>query len=136
MKPAKRGSMSDHWVTLWAFLGVLSIFLVSQISPSSSLMFDDHKTTATSNLDEDDDFYHHRPQPHKHEGPMPKDKLLFRDVESLTFLRNRRTTSKLTHSIPQLSCVGGSAGCKLFTVNVSYLAHFSTRQSILGRRSH
>ena len=44
-----------------------------------------------------------------------KDRVLLSDVKTLTFFRNKRTTSRRTHSIHQLSCVGGTAGCKLFT---------------------
>lgn len=47
-----------------------------------------------------------------------KDKILMENVKSLTFFRNRKTTSRRTNSIHQLSCVGGTAGCKLFTPSV------------------
>lgn len=69
--------------------------------------------TFDSNEDVQDDTVEHDKQ------PLPKDKVLLRDVKTLTFQRNKRTTSKRTHSIHQLSCVGGTAGCKLFTPNVS-----------------
>ena len=52
---------------------------------------------------------------HHQEQPIPKDKVLLKDLKTLTFYRNKRTTSRRTHSIHQLSCVGGTAGCKLFT---------------------
>lgn len=44
-----------------------------------------------------------------------KDRLSMESIKSLTFYRNRMTTARRTHSIHQLSCVGGTAGCKLFT---------------------
>lgn len=44
-----------------------------------------------------------------------KDRILMSDIKTLVFHRNRRTTSRRTHSIHQLSCVGGTAGCKVFT---------------------
>lgn len=56
---------------------------------------------------------------HDTSKPLPKDKVLLSDIKTLTFYRNKRTTSRRTHSIHQLSCVGGTAGCKLFTPNVS-----------------
>lgn len=57
--------------------------------------------------------------PIKDTSPGAKDKILLKDVKTLNFYRNRRTTSRKTHSIHQLSCVGGTAGCRLFTPNVS-----------------
>lgn len=58
----------------------------------------------------------HTDAPTKHQpGPLPKDKQLFSAVKRLTFYRNKRTSARRTHTIPQLSCVGGTAGCKLFT---------------------
>lgn len=74
--------------------------------------------------DEEDHFESLHDKVSKHEGPPPKDKILLKDVKTLTFQRNKKTTSKRTHSIHQLSCVGGTAGCKLFTPNVSLLAKF------------
>jgi len=50
-----------------------------------------------------------------HDQSKHKDRVLLRDVKTLVFYRNKRTTSRRTHSIHQLSCVGGTAGCKLFT---------------------
>lgn len=67
----------------------------------------------------DDDEIEHDAKPVVHKGPLPKDKVLLKDVKTLTFQRHKRTTSRRTHSIYQLSCVGGTAGCKLFTPNVS-----------------
>lgn len=73
-----------------------------------------------STFDDEIDDHHHR-NVATHEGPLPKDKILLKDVKTLTFQRHKRTTSRRTHSIYQLSCVGGTAGCKLFTPNVSCL---------------
>lgn len=87
------------------------------------------QTLETLDEDETDRLFHegadhklhnHNPDatttaPRSDENPMPKDKILLNEVKSLTFIRNKRTTSRRTHSIHQLSCVGGTAGCKLFT---------------------
>lgn len=62
----------------------------------------------------DDILDHHEPTPKAQPGPLPKDKILFSDVTRLTFQRHKMTTSRRTHTIHQLSCVGGTAGCKLF----------------------
>lgn len=73
----------------------------------------------------DDEDHHFNSQENKHKDPgvpLPKDKVLLASVKKLQFHRNKRTTSKRTHSIHQLSCVGGTAGCKLFTPNVSNLS--------------
>ena len=48
------------------------------------------------------------------------------DIESLVFFRNKMTTSRRTHKIHQLSCVGGTAGCKLFTPDVSTRSTFDS----------
>lgn len=69
-------------------------------------------------FDEEDYHDQQQQQTTTHHGPIPKDKILLTSLESLTFQRNKRTTSRRTHSIPQLSCVGGTAGCKLFTPNL------------------
>lgn len=72
-------------------------------------------------FDDEDDFHHHDEHHHHHHDtnkPAPKDRVLLRDVKTLTFTRHKRTTSRRTHSIHQLSCVGGTAGCKLFTPDV------------------
>lgn len=69
-------------------------------------------------FDDEQDHHQHSTQHHpipEDKKPLPKDKILLRDVKTLTFYRNKRTTSKRTHSINQLSCVGGTAGCRLFT---------------------
>lgn len=87
--------------------------------------------------DEDDDLLHHEHNSHDATAtnkPLPKDKILLRNVKTLTFYRNKRTTSRRTHSIHQLSCVGGTAGCRLFTpdfvecINVGY-DHSNSKQN-------
>lgn len=81
-------------------------------------------TVITGFEDDHDHAFHHGHDltGHQHDVAIPnrdhsqhKDKVLLKDVQSLVFYRNKRTTSKRTHSIHQLSCVGGTAGCKLFT---------------------
>lgn len=72
---------------------------------------------SSSAFDDDDDDVTTTPT-HNQEN-LPKDKILLKSIKTLTFHRNKRTTSRRTHSIHQLSCVGGTAGCKLFTPNVS-----------------
>lgn len=62
----------------------------------------------------DDILNHHETVSHRPVGPLPKDKILLAGVERLTFHRHKMTTSRRTHTIHQLSCVGGTAGCKLF----------------------
>lgn len=91
-------SLSKHFLTL-CFLLIISL--------GSHFAFDDEL--------EDD----HTTETDHHRGPLPKDKILLKDVDKLVFIRNKRTTSRRTHSIHQLSCVGGTAGCKLFTPDVS-----------------
>lgn len=79
----------------------------------------------SSAFDEDDDAHWHQHELptnndnviEHHNKKLPKDKVLFKDVKTLVFQRHKRTTAKRTHSMPQLSCVGGTAGCKLFTPN-------------------
>lgn len=79
----------------------------------------------TSDEIDNDGFDEHHDEHSQHNidridsGPLPKDKVLLRDLKKLILQRNKRTTSRRTHSIHQLSCVGGTAGCKLFTVDVS-----------------
>lgn len=85
----------------------LTLCFLLTISLGSHLAFDDEL--------EDD----HTTETHPPTGKLPKDKVLLKNVEKLVFLRNKRTTSRRTHSIHQLSCVGGTAGCKLFTPDVS-----------------
>lgn len=92
-----------HYVTIYL---VLSCFFQTSIRVSA---FDDDDETTKSH-----DHLDHDPS-----KPLPKDKVLLRDVKTLTFQRNRRTTSRRTHPMHQLACVGGTAGCKLFTPNVS-----------------
>lgn len=79
----------------------------------------------SSAFDDDDDAHWHDHEPQTdienlidHQNKkLPKDKILFKNVKTLVFQRHKRTTARRTHSIPQLSCVGGTAGCKLFTPN-------------------
>ncbi|XP_017576301.1 store-operated calcium entry-associated regulatory factor [Pygocentrus nattereri] len=44
--------------------------------------------------------------------------VLLRDVQALTLYRGRYTAARRTSPIPQLQCVGGSAGCGSFTPEV------------------
>lgn len=89
-----------------------------------------HLTLATDDHDDIDHAFHHGldSPDHSHNNNNAdhnnpshrahanhKDRVLLKEVKTLTFYRNKRTTSKRTHSIHQLSCVGGTAGCKLFT---------------------
>ena len=40
------------------------------------------------------------------------------DVNVLTLHQGKMTNSRRTHAVPQLQCVGGSAGCSAFTPRV------------------
>ena len=65
--------------------------------------------------------YHQQDSLHirsKDQSHSAKDRVRLSEVKTLIFTRNMRTTSRRTHSIHQLSCVGGTAGCKLFTPDV------------------
>ncbi|XP_017290176.1 store-operated calcium entry-associated regulatory factor isoform X2 [Kryptolebias marmoratus] len=44
--------------------------------------------------------------------------VLLRDVQALTFHRNVYTTARRSNPVPQLKCVGGSAGCHAFIPEV------------------
>lgn len=46
------------------------------------------------------------------------DRILLRDVEALTLYSDRYTTSRRLDPIPQLKCVGGTAGCDAYTPKV------------------
>lgn len=46
------------------------------------------------------------------------DKILLMDVDVVTLHHGRMTNSRRTHPVPQLKCVGGSAGCSAFTLSV------------------
>ncbi|KAK9540276.1 hypothetical protein VZT92_002738 [Zoarces viviparus] len=41
--------------------------------------------------------------------------VLLRDVQALTLYKDRHTTARRSSPVPQLQCVGGSAGCQAFT---------------------
>ncbi|CAG5945626.1 unnamed protein product [Menidia menidia] len=41
--------------------------------------------------------------------------VLLRDIQALTLYKNRMTTARRSSPVPQLKCVGGSAGCHVFT---------------------
>lgn len=49
---------------------------------------------------------------------MYADAVLLRDVQSLTLYRGRSTTARRSRPVPQLRCVGGSAGCHAFVPEV------------------
>ncbi|KAM9314363.1 store-operated calcium entry-associated regulatory factor [Pholidichthys leucotaenia] len=44
--------------------------------------------------------------------------VLLRDIQALTLYRNRYTTARRSTPVPQLKCVGGSAGCHSFAPDV------------------
>ncbi|XP_037545953.1 store-operated calcium entry-associated regulatory factor isoform X2 [Nematolebias whitei] len=44
--------------------------------------------------------------------------VLLREVQALTFYRNQYTTARRSSPVPQLTCVGGSAGCQAFVPDV------------------
>lgn len=46
------------------------------------------------------------------------DRILLRDVKALTLHYDRYTTSRRLDPIPQLKCVGGTAGCDSYTPKV------------------
>ncbi|XP_034376528.1 store-operated calcium entry-associated regulatory factor [Arvicanthis niloticus] len=46
------------------------------------------------------------------------DRILLRDVKALTLYSDRYTTSRRLDPIPQLKCVGGTAGCDAYTPRV------------------
>lgn len=48
----------------------------------------------------------------------PAGSVLLRDIQALTLYRNRYTTARRSNPIPQLKCVGGSAGCHAFVPEV------------------
>lgn len=86
----------------------LAVFSVVCILAELYWAFDEHDDSFTETTDTEDR--------HEHQ---PKDKILLKNVKSLTFHRHKKTTARRTTSLNQLSCVGGTAGCKLFTPNVS-----------------
>lgn len=47
-----------------------------------------------------------------------KGAVLLRDVQALTLYRGRYTTARRSSPVPQLQCVGGSAGCSAFIPEV------------------
>lgn len=93
---------------------ILIISICCLLAATSSQAFDD-------DLEDINHTHHHDQHSDQSSDPksMPKDKILLKDVKTLVFERNKRTTSRRTHPIHQLSCVGGTAGCRLFTPNVS-----------------
>ncbi|CAN9510683.1 unnamed protein product [Ophioblennius macclurei] len=46
------------------------------------------------------------------------DGVLLRDIQALTLYKNRYTTARRSSPIPQLKCVGGSAGCHAYVPEV------------------
>ncbi|XP_049722696.1 store-operated calcium entry-associated regulatory factor [Elephas maximus indicus] len=46
------------------------------------------------------------------------DRILLRDVKALTLHYNRYTTSRRLDPVPQLKCIGGTAGCNSYTPKV------------------
>ncbi|KAM4751449.1 store-operated calcium entry-associated regulatory factor [Anableps anableps] len=47
-----------------------------------------------------------------------QDSVLLRDIQALTFYKNRYTTARRSNPVPQLKCVGGTAGCYAFIPDV------------------
>lgn len=105
---------------------ILSSCFIISFKIRSQLAFEEHEDQL--------DFHHDRVV--KDNEPLPKDKILLKDVKTLSFQRNKRTTSRRTHSIHQLSCVGGTAGCRLFTPNVSSLFSSYWIKSVLKEYHH
>lgn len=62
----------------------------------------------------DHDTHQHNDQHPKYDDgkPMPKDKILLRDVKTLVFEKNKKTTFRRTHPLLQLKRVGGTAGSR------------------------
>lgn len=50
--------------------------------------------------------------------PTPADSVLLRDVQVLSLYRDRYTTARRSSPVPQLQCVGGSAGCQTYVPEV------------------
>ena len=48
----------------------------------------------------------------------PAGAVLLRDIQALTLYRGRYTTARRSSPVPQLQCVGGSAGCQAFIPDV------------------
>ncbi|XP_067677254.1 store-operated calcium entry-associated regulatory factor-like [Haliotis asinina] len=46
------------------------------------------------------------------------DRVLLRDISALTLRHGMPTTARRSHSVPQVKCVGGSAGCHAFVPQV------------------
>uniref|UniRef100_A0A8C1H3L8 Store-operated calcium entry-associated regulatory factor n=1 Tax=Cyprinus carpio carpio TaxID=630221 RepID=A0A8C1H3L8_CYPCA len=53
-----------------------------------------------------------------HIGCWNDEAVLLRDVQVLTLYRGRYTTARRSSPVPQLQCVGGSAGCGSFVLEV------------------
>ncbi|XP_073075170.1 store-operated calcium entry-associated regulatory factor [Manis javanica] len=51
-------------------------------------------------------------------GWSDPDRILLRDVKAFTLHHDRYTTSRRLHPVPQLKCVGGTAGCDSYTPSV------------------
>lgn len=118
MAPTLARPMCSPIETMLAILFVIAISSISSIRrceafDSNNQYHDDPDKHFHESTHED---HHHKLD--QHHDNLPKDKVLLRDVKVLTFTRHKRTTSRRTHSIHQLACVGGTAGCKLFTPDV------------------
>lgn len=46
------------------------------------------------------------------------DRVLLRDIKALTLHYDRYTTSRRLDPVPQLKCVGGTAGCDSYTPKI------------------
>lgn len=51
-------------------------------------------------------------------SPPTAGSVLLRDVQVLTLYKGRYTTARRSSPVPQLQCVGGSAGCQAFVPDV------------------
>lgn len=49
---------------------------------------------------------------------MISDRILLRDIQALTLHYDRYTTSRRLDPVPQLKCVGGTAGCDTYIPKV------------------
>ncbi|XP_068178788.1 store-operated calcium entry-associated regulatory factor [Antennarius striatus] len=54
----------------------------------------------------------------RHSQSWDAGSVLLRDIQVLTLYKGRHTTSRRSSPIPQLQCVGGSAGCQAFLPEV------------------
>lgn len=56
---------------------------------------------------------------------MPSDAIKLSDVQVLTLYNGKMTNGRRSSPVPQLKCVGGSAGCNAFIPQVQHFLHKS-----------